>query len=147
MKKSIYFVIAMTWSFFTCHQAVAEEEECSSYTRADMVLNNIYSSWNNIFYYYKNYGGCLDGYYGEGTTGAVSQRFVNHWEETSSLAPLIENAEGFESFILYNINGAAGDKELLKINRLSKESCPEGMADFCKKLEKASADAYRDLNL
>lgn len=48
--------------------------------------------------------------------------------------------------MIYNINGAADDKELLKINKLSKEFCPEGMTDFCKKLEKTSADAYGDIN-
>ncbi|WP_051523720.1 hypothetical protein [Zymobacter palmae] len=145
MKKVICFLLATSWSLFVCPLAAAEDE-CSSYKKADMVLDNIYSSWNNIFYYYKNYGGCLDGYYGEGTTEAVAQRLANHWEETSSIAPLINNTEGFESFILYNINSSADDKELLKINELSKEACPEGMTDFCRKLEKTSADAYNDLN-
>ena len=144
MKNSIRIAAVLVFSIFTSHQANAET--CHSYSKADQLLDHLYDSWGNIYYYYKNYGECMDGYFGEGVTDAVVKRLASHWDDTPKLRPLFEHAPKFESFILYNINSSADEDDLLKINELSFKSCPKGMSSFCKKAGKLAIDSYNGTN-
>lgn len=144
MKNAIRIAAIMLFSLFASHQASADA--CPAYSKADLLLDNLYDSWDNIYYYYKNYGECMDGYFGEGVTDAVVKRLATHWDETSKLIPIFKNTPEFESFVLYNINSSADENDLLKINEVSKNSCPENMSGFCKKVEKLAIDSYNGTN-
>lgn len=144
MKKAIRISAIMLFSLFASHQANADV--CPAYSKADLLLGNLYDSWDNIYYYYKNYGECMDGYFGEGVTDAVVKRLATHWNDVFELKPLFEHTPNFESFILYNINSSADEDDLLRINELSLKSCPEGMSNFCKQAGNLAIDSYNGTN-
>lgn len=145
MKKATKIATIMLFPIFASHLAAATDA-CPAYSKADLLLEKLYYSWDNIYYYYKNYGACLDGYFGEGVTDAVVKRLANHWDEIPNLSPLFKHTPEFKSFILNNINSSADENYLLIINKLSKNACPKDMGEFCEKVEKIAIDSYNSTN-
>lgn len=144
MKKVSHVITIICMLFLSTYNANADQ--CPSYKKADMLISNLYNSWDNIFYYYKNYGECLDGYFGEGVTDAIVVRLSKHWDELYQLKSKIQTMDGFEDFILYNVNGTADEDDLQNIITSSKTACPIDMSDFCKKLGKAAEEGYEEIN-
>ena len=133
MVKIICFIV-LTNSF----EVKAYKPICSINESRDAEIKvATIKTWEHLYQLFKNYSHCDDGGVAEGFSESVTSLLSVRWKENLNIVNIIKSDQEFRDFIIRHVDETVPIERLKLIDSIL-ISCPEGLNDFCLKIEKAA---------
>lgn len=130
---------------FVSHSAWAKTCTPSDANAADKATDTL-TNWRIINQNRVKFGHCDEGGVAEGNSEAVARLLVDHWDSLAELNTLSSNTPALKKYVLRHIDSTLDTNDLDQIQRLSAQSCPQGLSALCTDIGHAAERAIQAEN-